>query len=294
MGAITVDGTRPYAFVKAHDGQADDTDSELWANWWSGTAWAWTNQGRPKGVTLQASMGAITVDKGRPYVFVKCSDEALWVNWWSGTAWAWAHQGRPKGVTLQASMGAVTVDGSRPHVFVKGSDGNLWLNSWSGTAWAWTNQSRPAGVTLEVPMGATTVDKKRPYVFVKGSDGNLWLNWWSGTAWAWTNHGRPAGKILSTSMGATTVDGGRPYVFVKCIDDKGDDELWLNWWSGTAWAWTNQNMPKNLDLIQSNGAVTVDGGRPYVFVKANTGKGALDNLWLNSWSGTDWAWSLQA
>jgi len=40
-------------------------------------------------------MGAITVDGGRPYVFIEGSDGNLWVNWWSGSAWNWANQGQP-------------------------------------------------------------------------------------------------------------------------------------------------------------------------------------------------------
>jgi hypothetical protein len=89
-------------------------------------------------------MGAITVDGGRPYVFVKGNDGNLWVNWWSGKAWGWSNQGTPSGVSLASSMGAITVDGGRPYVFVKGSDGNLWVNWWSGSAWNWANQNTPS------------------------------------------------------------------------------------------------------------------------------------------------------
>ncbi len=278
MGAITVDGSRPYVFVKCNDGN-------LWVYWWSGSAWAWSNQGTPSGVTLTDKMGAITVDGGRPYVFVKGSDGNLWVNWWSGSAWGWSNQGKPAGVTIAATMGAINVDAGRPYVFIKGSDGNLWVNWWSGTAWGWANQGKPSGLTITDSMGAITVDGGRPYVFVKCSDGHLWVNWWSGTAWKWANQGTPPGGVsITNSEGAINVDAGRPYVFVR----GSDGNLWVNWWSGTAWAWANQHKPSGLSITDSMGAITVDGGRPYVFVKCSDG-----NLWVNWWSGSAWAWANQ-
>jgi hypothetical protein len=184
VGAITVDGGRPYAFVKGSDGN-------LWVNWWSGSAWGWSNQGRPGGVAIAQSMGAITVDGGRPYAFVTGSDGNLWVNWWSGSGWSWSNQGRPGGVAIAQPMGAITVDGGRPYTFVTGSDGNLWVNWWSGSAWGWSNQGRPGGVNIAQSMGAITVDGGRPYVFVTGSDGNLWVNFWSGSGWGWSNQHTP-------------------------------------------------------------------------------------------------------
>jgi hypothetical protein len=65
-------------------------------NWWSGSAWSWSNQGTPSGVRLDSPMGAITVDGGRPYVFVEGGDGNLWLNWWSGSAWSWSNQGAPE------------------------------------------------------------------------------------------------------------------------------------------------------------------------------------------------------
>ncbi len=135
------------------------------------------------------TIGAITIDGGRPYTFVTGSEGHLWVNWWSGSAWNWSDQGTPAGISLGASMGAITVDGGRPYVFAEGSDGNLWVNWWSGSEWQWSNQGTPAGISLGASMGAITVDGGRPYVFAKGSDGNLWINWWSGSSWNWANQG---------------------------------------------------------------------------------------------------------
>ncbi len=238
--------------------------------------------------SITKTMGAITVDGGRPYVFVKGTDGNLWVNWWSGKVWSWSNQGIPSSsVSITETMGAITVDGGRPYVFVKGSDGNLWVNWWSGKAWNWSNQGTPSsGVSITEMMGAITVDGGRPYVFVKGSDGNLWVNWWSGKAWSWSNQGIPSSSVsITETMGAITVDGGRPYVFVK----GSDGNLWVNWWSGKAWSWSNQGIPSSgVSITETMGTITVDGGRPYVFVKGSDG-----NLWVNWWSGKAWSWSNQ-
>src|SRR5690349_1642131 len=72
------------------------------------------------GITIDTSMGATTVDTGRPYVFAKAGDGKLWVNWWDGSAWHWANQGTPPGVKIAGSMGAITVDTGRPYVFIQG------------------------------------------------------------------------------------------------------------------------------------------------------------------------------
>jgi hypothetical protein len=41
---------------------------------------------------------------------------------------------------------------------------------------------------------------------------------------------------ISFTIGAVAVAGTRPYAFVR----GGDGNLWVNWWSGSTWNWTNQ------------------------------------------------------
>ena len=279
QSTVTVDTGRPYSWMRGSDGN-------LWVNWWSGSAWGWSNQGVPSGVQIKDGVGVTVVDGGRPYAFILGNDNNLWVNWWSGSAWAWANQGRPSGtVGIASRVGAITVDTGRPYAFVQGSDGNLWVNWWSGSAWGWALLSRPAGVDLLTPMGTITVDGGRPYVFMKGSDGNLWVQWWSGSAWSWSNLSKPAGVTLASSVGAVAVSGHRPYVFVQ----GSDGNLWLRWWSGSTWAWANQGHPPGGVTVSSGIGVTdVDHGRPYAFVKGSDG-----NVWVNWWSGTAWAWANQ-
>ena len=280
LGTITVDAGRPYAFVLGGDGNS-------WVDWWSGSAWAWANQGTPPGVAITGPVGATAVDnRSRPYVFVRGSDGNMWVNWWSGSAWAWANQGHPSGTTIANGAGAITVDNARPYAWVIGGDGNLWVDWWSGSAWAWANQGRPSGVNIVRPMGVITVNAGRPYAWILGSDGNLWLNWWSGSAWNWANQGRPAGVTITDAMGAIAVDNNsRPYVFVK----GNDGNMWVNWWTGSTWNWANQHTPSGVALGTPMGAITVDGSRPYVFVK-----GSDNNMWVNWWTGSTWNWANQS
>ncbi len=300
---LTTPSQRPYAFVKGSDGQ-------LWLNWWDGAAWHWSNQATPPSVKIAASVGVLTVMDSpnaaqRPYAFVKGSDGQLWLNWWDGAAWHWSNQGTPPSVKIAASVGVLTVMDSpdaaqRPYAFVKGSDGQLWLNWWDGAAWYWSNQATPPSVKIAASVGVLTVmdspnAAQRPYAFVKGSDGQLWLNWWDGAAWYWSNQATPPSVKIAASVGVLTVMDSpnaaqRPYAFVK----GSDGQLWLNWWDGAAWHWSNQGTPPSVKIAASVGVLTVMDSpdaaqRPYAFVKGSDGQ-----LWLNWWDGAAWYWSNQA
>jgi len=292
LGAITVaDGPqaaqRPYAFVRAGDGT-------LWVDWWSGSAWRWSSLGQPGG-WIAAGVGAITVQDNpqapqRPYVFVRTTDGNLWLDWWTGSAWQWSNQGQPSG-GVNASVGAITVQDNpqapqRPYVFVRAGDGNLWVDWWTGSSWQWSNQGQPAG-GITAGIGAITVADnpqaaQRPYAFVRAGDGNLWVNWWTGASWQWSSLGQPKGGITE-GIGAITVQdspqaGQRPYVFVRA----GDGNLWIDWWTGSSWQWSNQGQSA-AGIVTGVGAITVADSpqapqRPYVFVRAGDG-----NLWVNWW-----------
>ena len=82
----------------------------------------------------------------------------------------------------------------------------------------------------------------------------------------------------------------RPYAFVK----GSDGQLWLNWWDGAAWHWSNQGTPPSVKIAASVGVLTVMDSpdaaqRPYAFVKGSDGQ-----LWLNWWDGAAWLWLNQA
>ena len=243
---------RPYAFVVG-------TDNNLWVNWWTGSQWIWANQGKPSGVNIAGPEGALTVmdtptSPQRPYAFVQGNDGNLWVNWWTGSQWIWANQAKPPEVDITGRVGVITVMDSRtspqrPYAFVQGSDGNLWVNWWTGSQWIWANQGKPSGVNVGGRIGVITVmdsptSPQRPYVFVQGSDGNLWVNWWTGSQWIWANQGKPTGVDITATVGVITVMDSptspqRPYTFVQASDGN----LWVNWWNGSQWSWSNQGHP---------------------------------------------------
>ena len=142
MKDTTTASQRPYVFIEGRDGN-------LWANWWNGSAWNWTNQGTPPDtVGFGNQVGAVTV----------------------------------RDTMLSMTGTNITDHPQRPLVFVEGRDGNLWVNWWERNTWYWSNQLTPAGIGLSSAVGVVTVmdtntSPQRPYVFIKGDDGNLWVNW---------------------------------------------------------------------------------------------------------------------
>jgi hypothetical protein len=95
----------------------------------------------------------------------------------------------------------------------------------------------------------------------------------------------PPPPALVQSFGAITIDGGRPYAFASGTDG----HLWVNWWDGNVFNWSDQGTPpRAVEIASPCGAITVNGGRPYVFSFGNDG-----HLWVNWWDGGNWNWSDQ-
>jgi hypothetical protein len=311
-GVVTVKDSgwaaqRPFACLRGDNG-------DLWLHWWTGAQWEWTNNGTPPtSHVVTGPVGMTTVmdtpwDPERPYVFVRGDEGDLWINWWTGTQWEWADQGHPPDVTIRTGpIGVTTVMDSpqsaqRPYAFVLGSDGNLWVNWWSGSDWQWADQGHPPTTSLRTgAIAVTTVmdspqSAQRPYAFALGNDGTLWINWWTGTHWEWADQGRPPGVTCRTGpIAVTTVmdfpqSPQRPYAFVV----GGDGNLWINWWTGTVWAWADQGRPPTTTIRTGPAGVTTvmdtpqSAQRPYAFVLGNDG-----NLWINWWTGTRWEWADQ-
>jgi hypothetical protein len=272
--------------------------------------WNWTNHGRPTGVNLVEPAGRITVmdpstSAQRPYVFMRGSDGRIWARWLDGAQWKWTDHDKPP-VAIRDHFGATTVQDNpasaqRPHVAVQGSDRHLWLRSWNGSAWSWVDQGQPTPtVTVKSPAGLRTVidpatSAQRLYAFAVGSDDKLWRNSWDGAQWKWVDHGDPPGTAAITAPrgGATVRDTlqtpERIYVFVQGSDGK----LWVNWWDGAQWNWTNQGKPPSAAIGGPTGTIRlldplVNTERPYTFVRGSDG-----NLWINWWSGSQWSWANQ-
>ena len=270
-------------------------------------------------VVIGGEVKVTDISTQRPYVFVHGSDGNLWVDWWNGSVWTWTNLAKPPGVDLNESMSVVTVrdpkfqrtgvgrngevqvsdiSTQRPYVFAHGSDGNLWVDWWNDSAWTWTNLGKPPGVDIHDAVSVVTVrdpkfqrrmydlqvsdiSSQRPYVFAHGSDGNLWVDWWNDSAWTWTNLGKPPGVDIHdavsvvTVMAASTSDQ-RPYVFVH----GSDGNLWVDWWNGSVWNWTNLGKPPDVDIHDAVSVLTMmdtpaSDQRPYAFVHGNDG-----NLWV--------------
>lgn len=220
-------------------------------------------------------------------------------------AWQWTDQKKPSSaIGVRATVGAVAVAdasdaASRPYLFVRGYDSNLHLNWWSGTAWQWDDQGTPAGGSVIGSVGAVTVQDsassgQRPYAFVIGDDSNLHVNSFDGAKWVWNNHDAPGGRRVREGVGVVTVrdtpsSAERPYAFVI-----GDDfHLWLNFWTGSVWTWTDLGTPPGHKVSRPIGVTTVRdtpsaGDRPYAFVITED-----STVWANSWSGTAWTWTDQ-
>ncbi|KOU40138.1 hypothetical protein [Streptomyces sp. WM6378] len=273
-------------------------------------SWQWNDQQRPTStVGVRATAGAVTMKDDpqapqRPYVFVRGLDSKLHVNWWDGKAWHWSAQGAPSGRSIIEKVGAVTVQDSpnaaqRPYAFVIGDDSKLYVNWWDGAKWNWSDQGTPSGRLVREGAGVVTVQDnpsapQRPYVFVITDDFRLWVNWWDGSKWNWSDQGTPPSRTISRPLGVTTMRDNpnaftRPYAFV--ITD--DSRVWVNWWDGSKWNWSDQGAPSGQPVKKGAGVISVQDNptaveRPYVFVQGYDSK-----LYVNWWDGAKWNWSAQ-
>jgi hypothetical protein len=251
MGALTVGGTLPYAFALGSDGN-------LWVNYSTGAAWHWANLSHPSGVSIVSSFGVCAIQGGGtpsawPFVFVSGGDGNLWLNFLSnGVTWTWVnHGGLGLGFGVKiagAGIGAAAVNGSLPHVFAVGGDYGLWVNWFDGGNWQTSHQGGPTdgkGISPLINPTQTVVagDDGKLWAFVRSNDGHMWANWSDGKQWHWSDQGSPdgSGKFVEAPMGAVLVDGHRPFVYVGWGNP---GSLWLNWWDGAAWHWSNMGIPE--------------------------------------------------
>jgi hypothetical protein len=148
------------------------------------------------------------------------------------------------------------------------------------------------------PIGLVTYPEEgtqRIYAFALGDTGHLYVHYWNGSAWKWADQEHPPQEAFlgqaSNGVSAVTYrenNKQRIYAFVAY------DNLYVNYWNGSAWKWANQGKPQMADAGGAlNGNVSAityreDGiQRLYVF-----GQGALDwSHFINYWDGTEWQWS---
>ncbi|MEV0630822.1 hypothetical protein [Nonomuraea wenchangensis] len=167
--------------------------------------------------------------------------------------------------------------------------------SWAGapipTSWHWASRGKPGpGVTYGIGAVAvvdrTVSPASRPFVFVRAEDSRLWILWQKPDgSWEWADQGgkvdRPVGVISLDDR----PEGNRPYAFVIR-----DQHLWVRWWNGTKWIWSDQGQPPRVNLLRGLGAVTVAlkptmSPAPFAVVVGSDG-----NAWVNWWDGSSWLW----
>jgi len=319
------DGTQPqhrHVFVRG-------TDGHLYMHFNIGSGWQWDDLGTPGGATVDESPDAITyiddTQSRRIYVFVKGSDGHLYVCFRkkSTSAWAWANRGKPSGTTVSESPNVITYkdDAKRQRIyaFVKGSDKHLHVHYWNGSNWIWSDRGRPPGTFVSGQVSATTfsdvfvpTDSLPPTIaakggggaaprlilaFVRGSSGNLYMHRWTGSKWEWVDLGKPE---QPPSFGSPSVVSYREpshlrRLFVFVIGS--DDHLYMNTRGGSGWQWTDQGISPGpvFDIPQvitfrdrAEPGAAIKPRRIYSFVKNPN-----DELYVNHWTGSAWAWANQ-
>lgn len=164
-----------------------------------------------------------------------------------------------------------------------------WAGASLPASWHWAARGKP-GPEVTYGIGAVAVVDKtvspasRPFVFVRGDDGHLWILWKTPAGpWEWSDQGgkvdRPVGVIALDDV------GDRPYAFVVR-----DQHLWVYWWNGTQWTWSDQGQPGNVNVFNGLGAVTLVlkpslAAAPFAVVTGSDG-----NAWVSWWDVASWQW----
>jgi hypothetical protein len=342
---------RPYVFTFGSDGH-------LWANWWDGQAWQWTDHGSPPGPDfLRVDEIATASRQDRPMVFTKTQDKQqteahLWANWWDGSAWHWTEQDTPPGTDFPLETLAAVSCQSRPYVFVwdndtgSDSDPHIWVNWWSperfdglavaaaqgnedlvltatgvdgsgpDAVWAgkvlggngsftgWSKVGQPGGGALACRPAAARDGSSLVEIVVSGKDGAVWLAREDpdpGTGWsAWQSLGQPGGEpVVTAQVGDRPPDpapslignaDGRLEIFVV----RNDFTVWHIWQTqaGGVWSgWEPLGLPGGQDGDGTAGplvtAINADG-RLELFATTNAND-TVQHCWQQqpggSWSG---------
>jgi hypothetical protein len=126
------------------------------------------------------------------------------------------------------------------------------------------------------------------------SDGSLWDLAFDPANPVWTSRGTPPGVLLSYGNSGHGARGtiqvapdDRPYIYAF----GNDRALWILWRHGDdVWDWFKAGrVPGNTYLNKGlNGALSVDGTKPYAFATP-----ADNSLWLHEWDGARWSWNEQ-
>jgi hypothetical protein len=150
------------------------SNGTLWSLEWNGSAWVWTDRGKPNGVTSLQSVRPSAIDfsvNGSNHnlsVFVLDNNNNLQELRGGGASFLWfASHGKPAGVTTLSAPSAATmrspVVSSTPTgvstfqqnrwVFVIGNNNKAYVRyTVDGTNWFWADQSTPYGNVFVQPI----------------------------------------------------------------------------------------------------------------------------------------------
>ncbi len=227
----------------------------LFANYWDGFNWYWSDEGLAPGPTGVSPSHAITYMDGagnqQIYVFATGdSNGHLVVRYSDGLNWYWSDQGLPTGATSVSRPAAITyLDGAgnqQIYVFATGNNGHLFIRYWDGFNWNWTDEGLPAGATsVTNPTAITYLDaagNQRIYAFVQGDNGHLLVHYWDGFNWYWADEGpAPGATQLNNPSAITYVDGAgnqQIYAFVR-VRVGSARHLAVHYWDGFNWYWAD-------------------------------------------------------
>src|SRR3984893_8871559 len=113
------------------------------------------------------------------------------------------------------------------------------------------------------PVGGIFKKPRQPVFDDRRSSGDVVVQTITGrkmtmAQWHWSNQDKPPGLVIVAGpVGVTTVMDSpqaaqRPYAFVA----GSDGNLWLNWWDGAQWHWSNQDKPPGLVIVAGPVGVT--------------------------------------
>ena len=126
----------------------------------------------------------------------------------------------------------------------------LHVRWWDGTSWNWGNLSVPSGLSFpQSRIGTVTyVDNsgnRRLYAFLPSTVGHLEIPYWDATTtyWKWGDAynvpGAPTASVVDVVGTSALLDGSteKMYAFTRLSDGS----LWLFYWDGTAWHWSDMS-----------------------------------------------------
>lgn len=227
------------------------TSGKMFLNYWNGTQYQWLDQGKPSGVNLSSGSepGVVSFrnqDKQSVYAFTQ-STGRLYVNFSTGGAWQWADQGKPSSTTVAGSPKVVSYkEGFVPliYAYVRGGNGNLFVNYWNGSTWQWADLGAPPSTAMSGDAGVVNYREnglQKTHVFVRGSNGRLYDKAWNGSSWSWIDRGFPAAGVTVASGPINAISYREGDVFkVYAFVSGSNGRHYVNYWTGTAWAWADQ------------------------------------------------------